>query len=307
MKRSIKHLPKRTQEELNFLLELITRHVSWCSMVVLYGSYARGGYVLWDERIEFGIHTSYQSDYDIMIVIARTNIKQVEDRLRTKVKPKFHAAFANRRHASPQFIVEYVDELNKALERSQYFFTDVVKEGIKLYDTKEFKLAKPRQLSFKEIKGIAEDEFGLFYPNATTFLRHGYSDLTYKDYAVGSFELHQACERYYYAISLVFTNYRPKNHKLNELGASVKEYSRELSAVFPLNTDFEKHCFDLICRAYIEARYNKNFVVTREELVYMLERTEILKEVTMRICTEKIASYDILIQQEAADDVSTNG
>lgn len=43
MKRSIKHLPKQTQEELNTLLELITQHVPWCSMIILYGSYARGG------------------------------------------------------------------------------------------------------------------------------------------------------------------------------------------------------------------------------------------------------------------------
>lgn len=300
MKRSIKHLPKHTQEELNLLLELITRHVSWCSMVVLYGSYARGGYVLWDERVEFGIRTTYQSDYDIMIVVSKRGIKTVEDRLRTHVTPKYHAAFAHRRHASPQFIVEYADTLNKALERSQYFFTDVVKEGIKLYVAKDFKLAKPRQLSFKEIKAIAENEFGLFYPYATSFLGHGYFDLNNKDYVIGSFELHQSCERLYYAIFLVFTNYRPKSHKLKELGAGVKEYARELATVFPLNTDFEKRCFDLLCRAYIEARYNKDFVVTREELVYMLERTEILKEVTMRICTEKIASYDVLIQQEAS-------
>lgn len=301
MKRSIKHLPKPTQEELNLLRELITRHVSWCSMIVLYGSYARGGYVLWDERVEFGMHTTYQSDYDIMIVVSTRGIKTVEDRLRDHVTPKFHAAFAHRRHASPQFIVEYADTLNKALVRSQYFFTDVIKEGIKLYDSKEFKLAKPRQLSFKEIKGIAEDEFGLFYPHASSFLKHGYFELNdNEDYGIGSFLLHQSCERYYYAIFLVFTNYRPKSHKLKELGAGVKEYARELAAVFPLNTDFEKRCFDLICRAYIEARYNKDFVVTREELMYMLERTEILKEVTMRICTEKIASYDILIQQETA-------
>lgn len=52
--------------------------------------------------------------------------------------------------------------------------------------------------------------------------------------------------------------------------ARVKEFSRELSIVFPKNTDFEKRCYDLICRAYIEARYNKDFVVTKEELEYML-------------------------------------
>ena len=122
-----------------------------------------------------------------------------------------------------------------------------------------------------------------------------------ENYKIGSFQLHQACERFYNAISLVFTNYRPKTHKLNELGARVKEYSRDLASVFPLNTDFEKRCFDLICRAYIEARYNKHFTITKEELTYMLERVEILKTIALRICTEKIASYDILIEEEERD------
>lgn len=298
MKWSIKHLPKRTQEELNVLLELVKQHVSWCDMIVLYGSYARGGYVLWDERIEFGIHTSYQSDYDIMIVVSKKNLKSVEDRLRERVVPKYHKAFAHRRHASPQFIVEYADTLNKALGRSQYFFTDIIKEGIKLYDTKEFTLAKPRQLSFKEIKEIAEFEYGIHFPDGEDLLYHAYSDLKREKYRIGSFLLHQTCERFYNAISLVFTNYRPKTHKLNELGGRVKEYSRDLVTVFPLNTDFEIRCFDLICRAYIEARYNRYFIITREELIYMLERTEMLKQITLRICTEKIASYDILIEQE---------
>ena len=42
MKRSIKHLPKRTQEELNFLLELVVQKIKGCKMIILYGSYARG-------------------------------------------------------------------------------------------------------------------------------------------------------------------------------------------------------------------------------------------------------------------------
>lgn len=299
MKRSIKHLPKRTQEELNTLLELITQHVSWCSMIVLYGSYARGGYVLWDEKVELGVHTSYQSDYDIMIVVSKISVKHVEDRLRNKVTPKYHKAFAHRRHASPQFIVEYIDTLNKALEKSQYFFTDIIKEGIKIYDTKEFKLTKPCKLSFKEIKEVAEFEYNIHYPDGDVLLKNGYFNFEMEAYKVGSFIIHQACERFYNAISLVFTNYRPHTHKLKELGAQVKEYSRDLISVFPMNTDFEKRCFDLLCRAYIEARYNRAFVITKEELVYMLERTEVLRDITLRICTEKIASYDVLIEQEA--------
>ena len=66
MKKSIKHLPKRTQEELTVLLDLVCKSVDNCQMIILFGSYARGNYVLWDTKIEFGVRTSYQSDYDIL-------------------------------------------------------------------------------------------------------------------------------------------------------------------------------------------------------------------------------------------------
>lgn len=71
----------------------------------------------------------------------------------------------------------------------------------------------------------------------------------------------------------------------------VKRFSMELVTIFPQNTDFEKECFNLLCRSYIEARYNKDFKIIREQLEYLLSRAEILKEMTNRLYIEKIASY----------------
>ena len=59
---------------------------------------------------------------------------------------------------------------------------------------------------------------------------------------------------------------------------------------------FEERCYDLLIRAYIESRYNPNFVVVKEEYEYMLMQTEELKNITMRICTEQIKAYDLLIE-----------
>ena len=42
MKRSIKRLPKRTQEELAVLQELILSNLTNVRMIILYGSYAQG-------------------------------------------------------------------------------------------------------------------------------------------------------------------------------------------------------------------------------------------------------------------------
>lgn len=159
MKKSIKRLPKCTQEELTVLLDLVCKSIGNCQMVILFGSYARGNYVLWDTNIEFGVHTSYQSDYDILVVVTGPT-KHVEEKL-YRITNKYHDLFADRRHAFPQFIVEHINTVNRNLEVSQYFFTDIVKEGIMLYNSGKHELAKPRKLSFKEIRDIAQSEFNL--------------------------------------------------------------------------------------------------------------------------------------------------
>lgn len=296
MKKSIKRLPKCTQEELTALLDLVQQNVKSYEMIILFGSYARGNYVLWDSRIEFGVPTTYQSDYDILIVTAAHEVKIVEKRLAVVVN-KYHAMFEHRRHASPQFIVEHINTVNRNLEISQYFFTDIVKEGVLLYDSGQFQLAKPRKLSFEEIRDIAQSEFDKLFPYACEFLSCVTEYLILKEqYNLSAFMLHQACEKYYYTILMVFTNYHPKSHKIQELRGMAKRFSMDLEAVFPLNTAAEKECFDLLCRAYIEARYNRNFSISLEQLEYLISRTEILKDVIERLCREKIAEYDAMIQ-----------
>ena len=79
MKNSITHFSAQTQHELTFLLKLIRKHIPASNMVILYGSYPRGDYVTWDERIEFGVRTSYQSDFDILIVVSISNYKVTEN------------------------------------------------------------------------------------------------------------------------------------------------------------------------------------------------------------------------------------
>lgn len=293
MKKSIKRLPKRTQEELTALLDLVLQSIKNCEMIILFGSYARGNYVLWDSRIEFGVPTTYQSDYDILIITTTFEIKLVERRLNA-ITNKYHTMFEHRRHASPQFIVEHLNTVNRNLEISQYFFTDIVKEGIMLYNSGQFQLTKPRKPSFKEIKDIAQSEFDKLFPYGCYFQTLVKYSIIDKEYSIAAFLLHQACEKFYYTIMMVFTNYHPKSHKIQDLGGMVKRFSVELATIFPQNTDNEKECFDLLCRSYIEARYDKDFRISSEQLEYLISRVEILKDITERVCKKKIAEYDAM-------------
>ena len=260
MKKSIKRLPKRTQEELTVLLDLVCKSIGNCQMVILFGSYARGNYVLWDTNIEFGVHTSYQSDYDILVVVTGPT-KHVEEKL-YRITNKYHDLFADRRHAFPQFIVEHINTVNRNLEVSQYFFTDIVKEGIMLYNSGKHELAKPRKLSFKEIRDIAQKEFDELYPYACGLLE-GVNEfyLPKKQNKISAFLLHQTCEKLYNCILMVFTNYRPKSHKIKELGGMVKRFSMELTTVFPQNTDTEKECFDFMTLRTIVRKNHQDTII----------------------------------------------
>ena len=76
----------------------------------------------------------------------------------------------------------------------------------------------------------------------------------------------------------------------------VKRFSQELTTVFPQNTGLEKECFDLLCRSYIESCCNKDFSISQEQLEYLISRVDILRDVTERLCKEKIAEYDMIMQ-----------
>lgn len=204
-----------------------------------------------------------------------------------------------KRHpAPPNIIVETPVTINRAIRRKHYFFYEIIKDGILLYDNGTFHIGKPEKLPYREIKQYAEEEYEECFPLAEGFLRHG--ELAYEDgdYKLGSFLLHQACERFYKSFTLVYNGIRPKSHELKVLGAMVRSCSRGFANVFPTNTFEDNKAFDKLCRAYIEARYNRLFTVNKEEYEYMLARTEVLREVTIRECAARITYYDEMIEKK---------
>ena len=61
-------------------------------------------------------------------------------------------------------------------------------------------------------------------------------------------------ENYYASISLVLTDYKPKTHDLKDLCRRANKIHKALKGIFPCQTAEEKHRFDLLRRAYVDAR-----------------------------------------------------
>jgi len=178
------------------------------------------------------------------------------------------------------------------LSWGQYFFRDIVIEGILLYDTNNFDFAAPRVLSSIEEKQKALDYFNIWYPQASEFLIDCVHAFERGNYKKGTFELHQAAESLYYSVLLVFTGYKPRIHNLWKLRKKAKPYSEELFLVFRAEKNKEEESlFDLLKRGYIDARYKPDFIISQQELSTLIDRVKKMQPIVERICKEKISSY----------------
>lgn len=66
--------------------------------------------------------------------------------------------------------------------------------------------------------------------------------------------------------------------------------------MFPRNTPEEKRLFELLQRACVEAWYNDEFVVTKEEIDALLPKIELLRQIVEKVCKERFEYYDKQIQ-----------
>lgn len=286
MKRSLSHLPKYKREELKEITSIIKENAD-VEMIILFGSYARG---TWVEDIykEGHITYEYKSDYDILVVAKEYGLvrklglwDKIENIIRRRSSIRTHVAL----------IVHDIKEVNKALSRGQYFFTDIKKEGVLLYDSKQFELAQARKLSPEERQQTAKEDFKYWFKSASEFLAGFEFYFKRRSYRNAAFLLHQATERSYTTTLLVFTHYKPKEHDLKILGQRVSNLDPRFLPVFPRTTPEEKRLFELLQKGYIDARYKPEYKINRKELEYLAARVKKLQRLTKEICKEKIESY----------------
>ncbi|QLC25665.1 HEPN domain-containing protein [Parasphingopyxis algicola] len=295
MKSDIDHLPQSKQRELERAVEIILAEFADAMKqassqkkkdgrilkIILFGSYARGGWV--DEP-----HTAkgYQSDFDLLIIVNHERVVdfstywyRAEDRL-------MHEPTIKR---PVNFIVHTLGEVNNALAQGQYFFSDIFHEGIALYELKgEKPLLTPQPPSPEAALETAKKHYEHWMESARQFLGYAKDGCKKGWNNSAAFQMHQAVERYYIALLLVLTNYSPATHNVKFLRSLAEEQDPRLIDVWPRETKADRRAFELLKRAYVEARYSEHYTITADELAWLGERAEALKDMVETICVERI-------------------
>ena len=260
-------------------------------MIVLFGSYAKNKYVDYDQRVEFGTPTYYMSDYDIAI-LTRKPIGAVESSLYEKIKDKFFENKNRPFHTHPQFVNYGIDDFNYALSKAHYFETEIKRDGVILYDSGSYTLARRRKLDYTEIRDRAQKYFDDKFGRANQFLKGVTFYFEDGDCRMASFHLHQSVENFLRTIPMVFILYGHKSHDLSELMNAAKKHTTEIFKAFPRDTAEEKRLFDLLQRVYIESRYNPDFEITKADIDALLPKIGQLRDIVEKVCRERIAYYD---------------
>jgi predicted nucleotidyltransferase/HEPN domain-containing protein len=306
MRTDLDHLPANKQRELERVKQIIFEEfadsvalatMNWkkkgrIDKIILYGSYARGGWV--DEP-----HTAkgYRSDFDLLIIVSDKRLTdkvdywlKVEDRLNREL------AIDKTLHTPVNFIVHTMQEVNDGLAHGRYFFMDVAKDGIGLYEFDDKELHKPKPKTPKQALAMAQEYFEEWYPSAVVYLNTSRDLMGQKRPKEAAFILHQSAERLYHCVLLVCTFYTPHVHNLGFLRTQAERIDMRLVDAWPRELKADRSRFEKLKEAYVKARYSKHYRISEEELRWLGERVEDLGRAVHAICSERIAQLEAAAQ-----------
>jgi uncharacterized protein len=302
MKTDLDHLPANKQRELERVKAIIFEEfedalalgtMSWkkkgrIDKIILYGSYARGGWV--DEP-----HTAkgYRSDFDLLIIV---NDKRLTDKVDfwAKLDDRLTRELAIDRtlHTPVNFIVHTLQEVNDGLAHGRYFFMDVARDGIALYEYDDKELHQPKPKTPEQALAMAREYFEEWFPAASGMLETANFSREAGRLKDAAFLTHQATERLYHCVLLVCTFYTPHVHNLGFLRTQAERIDMRLVDAWPRDLKADRARFEKLKEAYVKARYSKHYRISEPDLVWLAERIETLGRAVHAICSERIAALE---------------
>ena len=286
MKNSLEHLPKEKIERLETAVSVIREMCDDVEMIILYGSHARGDYRE-EEDLPSDRKSGAVSDYDILVV-CRHNSTAVHRLLWSSISKHCNG---NDPYMPFRIIVHDIKYIKKRLKEIHFFFSDIVKEGCLLYNSGRYELNVGKELTPEQQIEVAKEHFKHWFERAKNF--YEYYDVAFQknDSKGAAFMLHQSAESAYKSLQLVFTNYIPHGHFLTAAERQIREVLPDFEDIFPCETEVDKKRFELFEYAYIGARYDKDFKISKKDLVYLSKRVKLLLKLTEKLCKEKIESF----------------
>jgi len=295
-RKSLRHLPEGKRTEIAWIKDLIFAEFAEAISgrradgvrdgkilkIILYGPYASGAW--FDDPAG-----AYFADYEFLVVVSSDRLADVGE-FWSECERKLLFAAADRVHLRTyaRLTVHSFDAVNNQVDQGSSYFRDIIDNGVVLHDTAgcPFPDYDPARSIDPEADADLHLEEGMalvdeFLGSAKLSVANGW-------HRKAAFDLHQATERLYNIVLLVFTGYTPHTHNLVQLRRLAEPLDQRLSLVWPSEAKEHRRCFELLRGAYIKSRYNRHYRVTGDELHWLLDQIEHLADLVEVICSERI-------------------
>jgi HEPN domain-containing protein/predicted nucleotidyltransferase len=298
MNRRLDHLPSAKRRQLKWVIDTIREGFAEAIAertaprlrdgkllkIILFGSHARNDWV--SDPIG-----RYFSDFDLLVVVDHVDLTDFPEFWSKTDGILLDALIAGDFLRTPvSLIVHDIDDVNQQLELGRYFFMDIAREGIVLFEEPGHPFAEAKPLTPQKALDESQRYYEEWVGTANGFFK-AYRFLREEgDNNIAAFQLHQATERYYHALFLVLTLYSPKTHNLNQLRKLADGLDPSLAAIWPHETKFQKRCYELLREAYVKARYSPHYRITAEELAWLEERVGMLRDQVRALGEARLAA-----------------
>ena len=301
MRSDLDHLPERQQRELQRVRDILLagfesakhsgggansgwRRAGQVLKIILFGSYARTD---WVDEPENG----YLSDFDLLVVVNHEKLTNIADYWWNSEDQILRDPAIGR---TVNLIVHDLQEVNAALRRGEYFWTDIVRDGIALYEIPGHPFATPQPMTAAEAHASAASDFAKLSTSIEEWLE--LADVALAKGRSGewpkkaAFNLHQAVETAYACFLLVHTFYFPRSHNIKFLRSLAEDVDTGLVEAWPRESRFDRRRFELLKRAYVEARYSDQYDASVEDLEWLMGRARRLRDLVSELCRLRIAA-----------------
>lgn len=299
MKSTLDHLPERQQQELAHVRTTLLNEFEgalrkgaggtsdWRKggkvlKIILFGSYARNDWI--DEP-----DNGYLSDFDLLIIVSHPKLTDIADYWWEAENRILHDPSVGR---IVNIIVHDLAEVNQALGRGEYFWTDIARDGVMLYELPGHPLATAKPMTPADALEMAQRYFDTKQADIDVWLdtvAHLLSqEQTLSRRKNAAFQLHQTVEAAYICVLLVHTFYFPRSHNIKFLRSLAEDIDKRLVEAWPREQRAERRRFETLKRAYVEARYSDQYDVSREDLEMLAASARKLGDIVAEVCRERL-------------------
>lgn len=186
-------------------------------------------------------------------------------------------------------IVHTMAEVNQALTRGEYFWTDILRDGVTLYELPGHPFAQPQPMTAAEAATMAGRSYEQWSVKISEALAGAEFYMARGNRKDAAFLLHQAAERAYACFPLVHTFYFPRSHNIKFLRSLAEDTDKRLAAAWPREQRADRRRFELLKRAYVEARYSDQYDIETADLALQLASVMQLRDLVNTVSEERIA------------------